>query len=133
MFLQIFLGIIVLIIAVPSALALENNTEYAMEGEEIFVIFELENNELATIDGGMLVDDSWQFFDMENIKFIRGSDDFSDVRLFGTTENGHNFYLKWNQDETDVLLMGKIWTEDGKFRIIENLSIEKLFYDNEGM
>ncbi len=125
----LFLGLAILIFTIPSVWALENNIEYTLQGEKIFVVFEiLENNELSTIDGGILTNNEWQFFDIDNIKHFRSSEDFNKMRLFGTTDEGDSFYLKWVMTDNEALLMGKLWQNDDKFRIIEKISLEELFY-----
>ena len=125
----VFVGLFVLTFALTPAWALENDTEYILQGEEIFVVFEtIGNVKLSTIDGGILHNDEWYFFDIDNIKINRSLDDANKMQLFGTTEDGHNFDFKWEINGDTVSLSGEFDADGEKIMIIENILLEKLFF-----
>ncbi len=117
---------------ISPAWGLEDNTEYAFLGNEIFLVLEtIGNNEMSVIDGGILVNDKWDYFDIENIKITRISEDVDTGKIFGQTESNHSFFIKWDIDGTTAEIKGIIWTDDDRIRIIESVDVEPLFFNND--
>lgn len=122
------ISILSLIFFISPAWGLEIDTEYAFLGDEIFIVLEtIGDNEMSVIDGGILVNEQWHYFDIDNMKIIRITEDVNHGKVFGHTENNHYFYILWDVDEDTVELMGKMWVDEEKARIIETVEVEPLF------
>jgi GH15 family glucan-1,4-alpha-glucosidase len=122
------ISILSLIFFISPVWGLDIDTEYAFLGDEIFIVLEtIGDNEMAVIDGGVLVNEQWYYFDIEDIKITRITEDAEQGKVFGHTENNHNFYILWNVDGDTVELMGKMWVDNEKVRIIETVTVEPLF------
>ena len=93
------ISILSLIFFISPVWGLDIDTEYAFLGDEIFIVLEtIGDNEMAVIDGGVLVNEQWYYFDIEDIKITRITEDAEQGKVFGHTENNHNFYILWNVD-----------------------------------
>lgn len=130
--LWLIFGISFTLLFTSPAWGLENNTEYAFLGDEIFIVLEtIGDNEMSVIDGGFLINDEWNYFDIENIKITRITADGEEGKIFGQTENDHNFFIKWIIDGNTAKIIGKMWTDDDKIRTIESVDVEPLFINDE--
>lgn len=123
-------GIITLIgvTSVSQIYALESNTEYFIDSENMFLIVSVDSsNKVTFVDGGISVNDEWHEFDESQIKIWRTTEDGDSGRIFGRTTQGNLYYVIYDIENGKADLLSKLWHDGIKTRIVEQATVEKLF------
>jgi len=123
------IGVIALVgISVSEIDALETNTEYFIDSENMFLIVAVDaSNKVTFVDGGIAVNDKWYMFDENNIKIWRTAEQGDSGRIFGRTIQGDLFYAKYEVNRNEGTNFCLLWHDGIKTRIVENSTVEKLF------
>lgn len=120
------MAILAILVSIPSIDALESNTEYFIESDNIVVIISVDfQDKVSLVDGWVTVDEEIQMFDMNNIKTTRISDANERGRFLGTTETGSVFYVIYDLTNEPQLLI-KVWSDQSKTRLVESATITDL-------
>ena len=118
--------VLALVVLIPSIEALESDTEYFIESDNIVVIIDVDyQNQVSLVDGWVTVNEEIQLFDMDNIKTSRVSDGNERGRFLGTTEIGDTFYVIYDLTNEPTLLI-KVWNDQSKTRWVESATVTDL-------
>ena len=117
------------IITLPSIHALEPNNEYFVETENIILVLLVDENNNTVLDYAHIVSGERTFdIESEQIKKHRISANGDTGSIYGHTTDNGIFYLKYEIVDENVEVLVKIWKDGVKTRIIENGSIDSLFF-----
>ena len=95
-----------------------------LTSENISVLFDADD---GTLEEGWVSKNGKQYiFDEKLVKKFVLSKDMEQGRILGKTVDGDTFYISWNLDKLDKLLV-KIWTDNSVFKVIESLLESNLF------
>jgi len=123
----VFLILFLPVLIIP-VFALESDTEYFIESENIFLILSTDSANEIIFDGGGVTADGVLFeFDEKQIKVIRITENGDHGRIFGKTIQGNYYYVIYDITDDDVKLYAKVWHNNTTTRLVEVATIEKLF------
>jgi hypothetical protein len=122
------LVIVVTIIGINNAFALESNTEYFVDSKNAFMIISGDSSgKTSLLEGGISISDKWEYWDNDTLKLSRIIQNGDTGKFFGKTDAGNLFYAMYEINEDSVQLKIKIWHDGIKTRIIETGTVESLF------
>lgn len=114
-----------------SVYALESGNTYLLDDSEfISILIDVDSNGNASLEEVFITPESDQgvfVMDAGTTNSIRISNDHSYGRIFGQTIDGDYALVIFEIDGEDVKLKAKIWTDNGKERIISNGEVIPIF------
>ena len=113
-------------ITVSSAYALDLNTTYFVDSQNVFFIVDVDSAGKATLsDAGCSISNEWQY--LEEIKVWRTTEQGDNGRVFGKTTEGNYLYGIYSIDGDKADLFCKVWHDGIKTRVVEKGTVEPLF------
>ena len=122
---------LVAVFMIPSAFALESGNTYFLDDSEfVSILIDVDSSGVATFEEVFITPegDVGEFvMDTDSAKIVRISDDNSHGLIFGKTFSGNTALVIFDIEGDEVKLMAKVWTDNGKERIVSNGEVISLF------